>query len=127
MEAADNGRPTARYLLATAQAFIDHLTRQRFAQRHSDGWAWNEVPVPARWHRCWPQSAGSCGPFQMIERCPCGGTRIDQTGPWWGRNRRRIFDAPGGVGPANGRENIGDTENDLLLQLRCALRKEPDA
>ncbi len=119
-------RPTWRYLIAAAQTWADRTARLRVPTAHVDGLAWNQLPPPRRWHHCWPQSWGSCGPFQLIEVCPCGGTRIDQTGPWLDRNWRRRYAARRhqfwGGGPGSGGENVGDTGPQLLVELRTTLQ-----
>lgn len=59
----------------------------------------------------------------MLDRCPCGGTRIDG-GPWLHRNVRR--QSQGGLGPTTGRENVGDDGLTLIRELRQALREGDD-
>ena len=59
---------------------------------HLDGTAWDDAPIPSRWHRCWPQTRMlETGSSETWEKCPCGGVRIDgpPIRPWSGRNTRR--------------------------------------
>jgi hypothetical protein len=51
------------------------------------GVVWAEAPVPARWHRCQPQTRGRIGP-DYIERCACGAIRDGACGPWARKNDR---------------------------------------
>jgi hypothetical protein len=54
-----------------------------------EGVAWYDAPVPRRWHRCIPQTLAVHG-GRLVERCACGGIRIDgPRGPWMERNSRR--------------------------------------
>lgn len=55
---------------------------------HHEGVEWHQAPVPRRWHRCLPRTIAIHG-GRMIERCACGGIRIDGWGPWAERNSRR--------------------------------------
>jgi hypothetical protein len=122
---AEHPRPSAYEMLLAAQGWADHNPGSRILPvNHKDGQQWSDLPIPARWHRCWPQSWGSCGPFEMVERCPCGGTRLDMSGPWMYRNRRRLENY--GTGPHDSTEMIGDDGFDLLVEFRHALRDRPE-
>lgn len=48
---------------------------------HLNGVPWEEAPRPRRFHRHWAQTRGVAD-LRMIERCPCGGLRIDGYGGW---------------------------------------------
>jgi hypothetical protein len=52
-----------------------------------DGVAWYDVPKPRWWHFCRPQTRGSFA-NGLVERCPCGATRLFGDGPWIERNSR---------------------------------------
>lgn len=57
---------------------------------HRGGVPWDEAPLPPRWHRCYPHS-GVWHHTEMetwLERCPCGGRRIEGR-PWTARNSCR--------------------------------------
>ncbi len=119
--------PAWRYMLANAQRWLDQIAGDRIGPHHTDGVAWYRLRPPGRWHKCWAQSWGSCGPFEMIERCPCGAVRIDRGGPWLDRNWRRRFALRkqrfwGGGPPAT--EKVSDSDPDVLMQLRNALRED---
>ena len=124
--ADEPGRPPWQRLLDLAQRWADRIADQRIPPTSVNGVAWNLLPVPHRWHRCRAQSWGSVGPFQMIERCPCGGTRIDGEGPWLYRNQCATENF--GMGPQAGGENLDDGEPtpELMIELREALRGEPE-
>lgn len=121
----DADRPTWQELLTRAQSRAGR-PGWRAPVTHIQGMPWDLLPTPWRWHRCWAQSWGSIGPFRLVQRCPCGATRLDEDGPWLGRNllrprlrtrralRRGLRRSPGG-------EDVGDT-TPLLLELRDALR-----
>lgn len=55
-----------------------------------NGVRWNEAPAPRRLHWCTPWTRGWVGLYDLrhIERCRCGGTRLNQQGPWTGKNLR---------------------------------------
>lgn len=121
----DADRPSWQELLARAQARVSR-PGWRVPVTHIHDMPWDLLPAPWRRHRCWPQSWGSIGPFRLVQRCPCGATRLDEDGPWLGRNlrrptfrdRRRLRRGPW-VSP--GGEDAGDT-TPILLELRDALR-----
>lgn len=119
-------RPPWQYLLGQAQQWAARIRAQRIPPASVDGVAWNQLRPPRRWHRCRAQSRGSVGPFRLVERCPCGGTRVDGDGPWLYRNQRVYENF--GQGPAAGGENFpaGDPQPELIIELREALREEPD-
>jgi hypothetical protein len=60
---------------------------------HKNNVWWHEAPLPRRWHKCSAWSKGfirSLGSFGFtVERCACGGTRLDGHNPWTTRNSRR--------------------------------------
>lgn len=56
---------------------------------HVGGVPWHEAPLPGLWHSCRPQSSGRFGSIDMVERCACGGARIDGKGDWLDKNSRR--------------------------------------
>lgn len=120
----DPQRPPWQYLLGLAQQWADRLRDLRTPPTSADGIAWNQLPVPRRWHRCYGQSWGSVGPFQLVERCPCGGTRIDGEGPWLYRNCRAAENF--GWGPERGGENFpaDEPQPELIEQLRQTLRED---
>ncbi len=123
MPAADD-RPPWRRLLDLAEQWLDRVRAERIPPTSIDGVAWNQLPIPRRWHRCHAQSYGSVGPFHLIERCPCGGTRIDREGPWLYRNQRATEHF--GLGPQAGGENFDEPQPDLMTELREALREDDD-
>ncbi|MER5608252.1 hypothetical protein AB0F93_00580 [Micromonospora tulbaghiae] len=113
-------RPSWRELLAHAQQLLSG-SDARVEVTHAHGTPWHVLAPPQRLlHRCQPQSWGSLGPFQLVERCVCGATRIDSEDGWLGRNLRWQFARVGGRPPR--RENPGDT-SPLVLELRDALRE----
>ncbi len=104
---------------------MDHAAG-RAAPVHLDGKPWNRVKRPWVLHRCWAQSWGSIGPFAMVERCPCGGVRIDHHGPWLNRNWYNRFgrrDFLWGGGPPAIEKAAGDREISILRELQTALQK----
>jgi hypothetical protein len=122
MPTAEPSRPTWQDLIHRAQSILEGAERRPVT--HHNGIAFNELVKPRRWHRCWAQSQGACGPFELVERCPCGAIRIDGPhSPWLGRNGRRYEQF--GLGPGVGGENVGDDGPDVLLELRTALREGP--
>lgn len=59
---------------------------------HANGVPWDRARLPWRWHRCRAQTAGRIalgGSVFRFERCPCGGVRVREGGPWLERNARR--------------------------------------
>lgn len=58
----------------------------RTSIRHADGRAWWQRRIPRRWHRCHPATSGWLT-FDFIERCACGGIRMNDGG-WFDRNSR---------------------------------------
>ena len=53
-----------------------------------DGVSWHKAPVPRRFHCCRPQTRGRLeSEFRLVERCACGATRLDGSGPWMSRRR----------------------------------------
>jgi hypothetical protein len=56
---------------------------------HKDGVPWHEAEEPPWDHECWPQTRGFIHRFELVERCPCGGVRIDGYGPWIEVNQTR--------------------------------------
>ena len=53
------------------------------------GIAWQDAPLPYRWHRCRPQTRGWFG-LNYTERCACGATRLDgRYGNWMEKNQTR--------------------------------------
>lgn len=68
----DTGDLSGRYSIAT----------------HRRGIAWDEAPLPWRWHRrCQPQTSQRAF-GHLIQRCRCGAIRQD-LGQWSGVNSRR--------------------------------------
>ena len=61
-----------------------------FKMWHKDGVAWNDAPLPPRWHRCKVQTRGY-DRLELIERCACGATRFDGGGVWVGKNETRDY------------------------------------
>jgi hypothetical protein len=59
-----------------------------------DGVWWYEAPKPRRFHRCRVQTFGYLRSGATVERCACGGIRMDSLGPWIDRNSRRIDPRP---------------------------------
>lgn len=116
----DKGRPTSHDLLSRAQQWADQHAGDRVPFTHEDTIPWDRMRLPRRFHRCWVQSWGSCGPFEMVERCPCGATRLDG-GPWLHKNSRRT--SQGGIGPSSTGENVGDGGLALIKEMRAALRE----
>jgi hypothetical protein len=57
--------------------------------RSKDGVPWYEAPLPRRWHFCEPWSAGTDDDLGQVDRCACGGVRLDGRGPWLHRNSSR--------------------------------------
>lgn len=61
---------------------------------HADlhGVAWDQRPIPRRWHWCKATTLVADfadGVVEWIERCACGGIRIDgEQGSWCYRNSR---------------------------------------
>ena len=53
-----------------------------------DGIDWADAPLPRRWHRCRAQTRGWIG-LSYVERCPCGGTRLEPRGRWMEKNQTR--------------------------------------
>lgn len=102
-----------QYLVSRAREHLDDSV-DRLPVTHIHDLPWHFLPPPRRWHRCWPQSRGSCGPFRLVERCPCGGTRLDGHGRWMYRNRRASENF--GRGPGHGGENVGNTDP-LLIDM----------
>lgn len=117
------GSPTWRDLLSRAQKWADENPDKRLPPAHDQDVTWDDMPPPWRWHRCWAQSWGSCGPFAFLLRCPCGAVRLDGEGPWLDRNSRRRIPPRHGIGPSSGGENVGDDDIALIQELRQALRK----
>lgn len=54
---------------------------------HLDGVKWHDAPIPRRWHRCWVQTYGYTGWFNLVERCACGAIRV--AAPVLGQSRWR--------------------------------------
>jgi hypothetical protein len=54
-----------------------------------DGVPHHKAPIPRRWHRCWVQTYGYLGGFDVVERCACGAIRRGGTRRWSERNSRR--------------------------------------
>lgn len=65
------------------------MTTDPTETKHRDGIAWHEAPIPARLHVCEAQTTGWVQYFTFIERCACGGLRMDRRGGWMDRNSRR--------------------------------------
>lgn len=122
--ADDDPRPPWQYLMGLAQQWADRIRPARIAPTSRNGVSWDQHPLPRRWHRCWAQSWGSVGPFRLVERCPCGGTRLDGKGRWLYRNRRRH--QKHGTGPERGGENVAGDQPPLMTEMRETLREEPD-
>jgi hypothetical protein len=52
---------------------------------HLDGVSVQDAPIPGRFHRCWPQTWSLVGLSRFVDRCPCGGVRVNG-GRWMERN-----------------------------------------
>ena len=57
------------------------------ALQHRGGVWWHEAPIPPADHECWVQTSGWLNSMR-VERCACGGTRLNQRGDWFDRNTR---------------------------------------
>jgi hypothetical protein len=55
--------------------------------KHTFGRPWWQAPLPKKWHRCKAWSI-IIMPDASVERCACGGIRIDHR-MWVERNQRR--------------------------------------
>lgn len=64
------------------------LTSENWIE-HLDGIPWYKAPIPRRWHRCKPQTKGWLRYFTRVQRCACGGIRMDGHHGWAERNSRR--------------------------------------
>lgn len=78
-----DGQHRARWQAALEQAERD------LGITHGNGIPWYQAPRPHRWHRCQPWTAGATAELGLVERCACGGIRLDGNGPWMKRNQRR--------------------------------------
>lgn len=67
------------------------VSHNKLHVEHLDGTAWNEAPVPWRWHFCYPQTTMTIGPYSFVAiyRCRCGGISESPNGPWSNRNSRK--------------------------------------
>lgn len=115
-------RPSWQDLIVSAEQHLGTADDGRIPITHHNDLPWNFLPPPRRWHRCQAQSRGSCGPFRLVERCPCGGTRLDGRGRWLYRNRRALEHF--GIGAATSTENVGN-EAGVLLEMNRPLTQLP--
>jgi hypothetical protein len=71
----------ARYVTAKTYGGLGYV-------EHLDGAAYDDAPIPGRWHRCWPQTRIH-GHGETDLFCPCGGQKTAGRWNWVFRNTRR--------------------------------------
>ena len=67
--------------------------------QHRGGVWWHEAPIPPADHECWVQTSGWLNSMR-VERCACGGTRLNRRGDWFDRNTRTPMVEARPEGPA---------------------------